>query len=84
MQRMFCSFEKNAKESENVAFFWKERMPNPVKNYNLAALYLTDLAIYVQMLEVYNLVALYFGLNGYSRVGMRMSFGIVLQVIYIN
>ena len=29
MQRMFRSFEKNAKERENVAFFWKERMPNP-------------------------------------------------------
>ena len=26
---MFRSFEKNAKECENVAFFWKERMPNP-------------------------------------------------------
>ena len=23
------SFEKNAKEGKNVAFFWKERMPNP-------------------------------------------------------
>ena len=30
MQRMFRSFEKNAKERENVAFFWKERMPNRV------------------------------------------------------
>ena len=29
MQRMFRSFEKNTKERENVAFFWKERMPNP-------------------------------------------------------
>ena len=25
--RTFRSFEKNAKEHENVAFFWKERMP---------------------------------------------------------
>ena len=31
MQRTFHSFEKNAKERENVAFFWKERMPNPVQ-----------------------------------------------------
>ena len=26
--RTFCPFEKNAKEHENFAFFWKERMPN--------------------------------------------------------
>ena len=33
MQSMFHSFEKNAKERENIAFFWKERMPNPAINY---------------------------------------------------
>ena len=26
---MLRSFEKNAKERKNVAFFWKEHMPNP-------------------------------------------------------
>ena len=26
---MFCSFIKNGNECKNVAFFWKERMPNP-------------------------------------------------------
>ena len=29
MQRTLRSFIKNVKERENVAFFWKERMPNP-------------------------------------------------------
>ena len=29
MQRTFRSFIKNGNESKNVAFFWKERMPNP-------------------------------------------------------
>ena len=29
MQRMPNSFIKNAKECKNVAFFWKEHMPNP-------------------------------------------------------
>ena len=31
MQRMPHSFIKNGKECKNVAFFWKERMPNPEK-----------------------------------------------------
>ena len=26
---MFRSFKKNGKEGKNVAFFWKEWMPNP-------------------------------------------------------
>ena len=32
MQRTPRSFIKNGKERKNVAFFWKERMPNPAKN----------------------------------------------------
>ena len=27
--RTLRSFEKKAKERKNVAFFWKERLPNP-------------------------------------------------------
>ena len=34
-QKMFRSFIKNGKERKNVAFFWKERMPNPT--YNMAS-----------------------------------------------
>ena len=33
--RTFRSFEKNAKEGENIAFFWKERMPNPISLFVL-------------------------------------------------
>ena len=29
MQKTFRSFIKNGKERKNVAFFWKERVPNP-------------------------------------------------------
>ena len=29
MQRRPRSFIKNGKERKNIAFFWKERMPNP-------------------------------------------------------
>ena len=29
MQKMFRSFIKNGKERKNVAFLWKERVPNP-------------------------------------------------------
>ena len=31
MQKMFRSFIKNGKERKNIAFFWKERVPNPVQ-----------------------------------------------------
>ena len=34
MQRTPHSFIKNVKERKNVAFFWKERMPNPVISLN--------------------------------------------------
>ena len=35
MLRMLRSFEKNVKERKNVAFFWKECMPNPGKYVHL-------------------------------------------------
>ena len=36
MQKMFRSFIKNGKERKNIAFFWKEGVPNPALYSSIA------------------------------------------------
>ena len=46
-QRSFRSFIKNGKERKNVAFFWKERIPNPGFSY-IVCMYEVD-----QIVEIF-------------------------------
>ena len=59
MQRTPHSFIKNGKECKNVAFFWKERMPNPVV-YTLCVLF-----VYLVGWGVYTLCVLFVYLVGW-------------------
>ena len=50
---MLRSFEKNAKERKNVAFFWEERMPNPDEMWPLSPAYHEGERIRQQIEDVY-------------------------------